>query len=618
MLREDVLKKVNEIETELEKNNGSLSEDFLNDILSFINSVDTDIDSLAGYDTGLYVDTVFSGNNVDEIDTAKNELNNICGLIKLKKVSDNPYFKLTDEQKMLVDSFISKTKEFVEIAKKNYISPIEKNNKEVLKRNLQIILDKMDRKEGLSENDFVIIDQMIKEYEGKDKFEIYKEIIKYNVLMAGNNSLLTKNVDINKVVEKIDKIPVSNLKEEFELREDEVGIRYDENNIDEIISFMQEKDILYKFDPVDLGAILCYGNKESVLSAYNKLNELNIEKKEELDYFYHCCSFWVVQKDKNEGSKVVSNTRRKSASKGGASSFESLAYRNSRDDMIDIYYILKDIEKSNNVNINKGKSIFADGSPEKVRANFELFKHYNICPENSTIYNVSNTLPKIDYLIEIGLLNPTSDLSENEINNYANKKTTVLAHINDDKFLHIRNLFIRKNSFTDSDDLVKYDDLFRITKSGVLVKGALQGSKPVKISDDVLYNLVFEDDDEKIDYMKLYNLVSSENLMVNYDKLYKEVDPNSFMQIDYDIINSDFVKELDTDEDIYVNPFLYQYDGHYISREKVLRLYQQLQNKGLSESDMRLFSLTYNSYFDSNVYRDLMKYVGYENERSLK
>ena len=105
------------------------------------------------------------------------------------------------------------------------------------------------------------------------------------------------------------------------------------------------------------------------------------------------------------------------------------------------------------------------------------------------------------------------------------------------------------------------------------------------------------------EFLKQKELVTTNNeLLKDFDKM-KKISKN-YERVEYkqETINSNFIKTLDElykKEDYY-----YEIEGRRISRRKVLRLYEALQeynkehpDKAFDEERMETFAITYGTYF---------------------
>ena len=110
--------------------------------------------------------------------------------------------------------------------------------------------------------------------------------------------------------------------------------------------------------------------------------------------------------------------------------------------------------------------------------------------------------------------------------------------------------------------------------------------------------------------------MTNKDSMVDYEKMEKIAKEHTSTHIKYETLSDPFIIDLDEKYLVPEDEKHYKYiiDGRIISRNKVLRLYEALKEynennpeKPLNYDDIKLFCVTYKTFFDKDRYEEIKK-----------
>lgn len=518
--------------------------------------------------------------------------------------------RLSDTQEAFLESYITNVMQVV----KNIRNTInEKNNKKNELQNkidsldesilrMDYLLDKVSDENNndiLDENDFNIFYSIIEDDEISNdmKMQALIEFRKYN-MMRSNNEKKSKN-RIN--IEDVRNCFIEHGYGEKQLRivdkfKEEIESNGKIDNIRNILSYMESKDIMRKFVFSDLLTITLYGTLDSVKNRYE-----TISSEDKLyPIFFDTASVWI--NNINTGYKKRKYTKREKTLKvkDYNKTLKCMAHSVSYDDMIQNERFLRDKGLDVSLSNQDGCSRILRMPHYKLLENFDIICKYGMSDGKTIDFpitilsNVSNLTDKLDSFVEVGLLGDSEKQGE-DFGNYIKKHSASINHI------YSRMYPVLYKMKRDMDIRDYYSMLFSKSRYGCLKKEFTSGMFGLNLEDDNVFNKYLSD-----------NFISSDTYIKN--------------NILYDsIINSDIepslsvIKDLDSkflDKD---NKLVYRIGNNVISRNKVIRNYGKLISSGIKlDDDALMYSIVKNSYLNMDEVKAIASDIGYTLEGEMK
>ncbi len=587
MLQESIKKYIDSLKQEVNDNNESL--ELIKELEEFATSIKNSPDSLVDYDVEKYI-SIFL-NEKEKANTYSKNLNALKTYIEFMKQNNSELFELTPKQIDFINSICSEIESFVEISKVN----LDKNKSlNYIITKFNSISQKVNSNTALSSDDVDTITSIIKDYDLKDQIIMLKEIIHHNLeaekrqvnkneiideeVLLDTNSETAEQFDIEDVirilsVDKKDKESVDKIK----ACENEILSMTNLKNIKDVVTYLQDRKIYQNFKDINtIIAIITNGNLYTVTEAFNEFTENGLISN---NIIYDYASFWTEQ------HKIPLKERSKPGRKKGSPTPEKTKI------------------------LNNANYMYRTELYEKIG----YLKSYGIDPfadEKSSVSVLNQSLNKIqnrvDQLFECELINP-----------YFQKEATY-------------NDVVQKHSVINhsSSFLANFKERHVYLLQGEIEKNI---NKPLEIYETNIDKFFSERDFKKgyfplsSNFQNLRNgfninhnnlVITNEELMPDYAKMDKIVKDYHSVQIKDETLLDPFI--MDLDENYMVpedqNHYKYIIDGRTISRNKVLRLYEALKEynennpeKLLNYDDIKLFCVTYKTFFDKDRYEEIKK-----------
>ena len=587
MLQESIKKYIDSLKKESNDNNESL--ELIKELEEFAASIKNSPDSLVDYDVEKYI-SVFI-NTKDKANAYIKNLNALKTFIEFMKQNNSELFELTPKQIDFINSICSEIESFVDISKAN----LDKNkslNDKIAEFNS--ISQKINSNTALSSGDVDNITSMIKNYDLKDQIIMLKEIIRHNLgtektqvnesaavdekVLFDTNSETTKNFDINDVIRILsinesDKESIDTIK----ACKNEILSMTNLKNIEDIVTYLKDRKVYNNFQGIDtIIAIITNGNLYTVSEAFNEFSENGLISN---SVIYKFASLWTEQ------HKIPSQERSKRGRKKGSQTPEKTKI------------------------INNANYMYRTELYEKI----EYLKSYGIDP--FTDDNSSSTLLKqslniiqnrVDQLFECELINPY--FQKGAIYNDVVQKHSFINHSS--SFLAN---FQEKHVCLLQDEIEKnIDKPLEIYETNIdkffSERDFKKGYFPLSSSFQRLR------DDFNINHNNL--VMTNKDIIADYEKMDKIAKEYTSFHIKDETLLDPFIMDL---EEKYTVPgdekhYKYIIDGRTISRNKVLRLYEALKefnennpDKALNYDDIKLFCVTYKTFFDKDRYEEIKK-----------
>lgn len=587
MLQESIQKYIDSMKQEVNNNNESL--ELIKELEEFAISIKNSPDSLVDYDVEKYI-SVFL-NDTDKANTYSKNLNALKTYIEFMRQNNSELFELTPKQIDFINSICSEIESFVEVSRIN----LNKNkflNDIIAKFNS--ISQKVNSNTALSSDDVDTITSMIKDYDLKDQIIMLKEIIRHNLkaekkqvnkneiideeVLLDTNSETAENYNINDIIrilsinesdqESIDKIKAY---------ENEIFSMTTLKNIKDVVTYLKDRKIYNNFKDIDIIiAIITNGNLYTVTEAFNEFSANGLISN---NIVYNYASLWTEQ------HKIPAKDRSKPGRKKGSPTPEKTK----------IIY---------NANYMYRTELY-----EKI----EYLKSYGIDPfadEKSSISILNLSLNKIqnrvDQLFECEIINPYFQKGAiyNDIiqkHSAVNYSASFLVNFKE-KHVHMLQGEIEKNIDKALElDETNIDKFFSKRESK-------RGYFPLR-NDFIHLRNGFNTNHNNL-------IMTNKDSMVDYEKMEKIAKEHTSTHIKYETLSDPFIIDLDEKYLVPEDEKHYKYiiDGRIISRNKVLRLYEALKEynennpeKPLNYDDIKLFCVTYKTFFDKDRYEEIKK-----------
>ncbi len=590
---DDLYKTYNNLNFEANKEKiESLKED-INKLATLIETISKDIKNIKDIsyqDISKYI-------SINEVD-----LKNIQLVLKAK-YEFNLSVDLTTTQLEVIKKILE---ELVE--KKNILTETIKKEEEIVSKNkeesssiednilnLEYLYEKVNNPEDyslLNLEDFETLSIIFedKDTSSKVKIDLLSSVIEYNETIEKQNKKILSTTDIEEVKECFRSFDFKEDMLKFiDRNKEEISRNIDLSNTREILTFLQSKNILDKFSKGALLAIVLYSNESTVSKRYEDLKE----RKALLTPLFEIPSIWV----NNLPKKVRVRHKSSSKNKGENNNYNRLrgyASKISYEEMISNEQYLTSMGL--NVSISDKTNIKVLETPrEKIDENLNSYKLYGFFDSRDmstlppSMFSFSKVADKCDKLIEIGLLHNTN-------NNYTITFPTIINTMREENFALLSKLKRENNK----------DEYYNLVFSQYYKRNiqSLNRCLTTKCSKKFGYNLGTI---EEIETFKQENFMDqTDNKYIpnasKYEEILTKENPITYQDA---ILTDEKIRVLEEQYRVDNNPYQYKIGNEIISRLKVLRCYSSLKEKGISDDNALLYSVTRGMYLDEKTFNML-------------
>ena len=590
---DDLYKTYNNLNFEANKEKiESLKED-INKLATLIETISKDIKNIKDIsyqDISKYI-------SINEVD-----LKNIQLVLKAK-YEFNLSVDLTTTQLEVIKKILE---ELVE--KKNILTETIKKEEEIVSKNkeesssiednilnLEYLYEKVNNPEDyslLNLEDFETLSIIFedKDTSSKVKIDLLSSVIEYNETIEKQNKKILSTTDIEEVKECFRSFDFKEDMLKFiDRNKEEISRNIDLSNTREILTFLQSKNILDKFSKGALLAIVLYSNESTVSKRYEDLKE----RKALLTPLFEIPSIWV----NNLPKKVRVRHKSSSKNKGENNNYNRLrgyASKISYEEMISNEQYLTSMGL--NVSISDKTNIKVLETPrEKIDENLNSYKLYGFFDSRDmstlppSMFSFSKVADKCDKLIEIGLLH-------NANNNYTITFPTIINTMREENFALLSKLKRENNK----------DEYYNLVFSQYYKRNiqSLNRCLTTKCSKKFGYNLGTI---EEIETFKQENFMDqTDNKYIpnasKYEEILTKENPITYQDA---ILTDEKIRVLEEQYRVDNNPYQYKIGNEIISRLKVLRCYSSLKEKGISDDNALLYSVTRGMYLDEKTFNML-------------
>lgn len=590
---DDLYKTYNNLNFEANKEKiESLKED-INKLATLIETISKDIKNIKDIsyqDISKYI-------SINEVD-----LKNIQLVLKAKYE-----FNLSVDLTTTQLEVIKKTLEEL-VEKKNILTETIKKEEEIVSKNkeesssiednilnLEYLYEKVNNPEDyslLNLEDFETLSIIFedKDTSSKVKIDLLSSVIEYNETIEKQNKKILSTTDIEEVKECFRSFDFKEDMLKFiDRNKEEISRNIDLSNTREILTFLQSKNILDKFSKGALLAIVLYSNESTVSKRYEDLKE----RKALLTPLFEIPSIWV----NNLPKKVRVRHKSSSKNKGENNNYNRLrgyASKISYEEMISNEQYLTSMGL--NVSISDKTNIKVLETPrEKIDENLNSYKLYGFFDSRDmstlppSMFSFSKVADKCDKLIEIGLLH-------NANNNYTITFPTIINTMREENFALLYKLKRENNK----------DEYYNLVFSQYYKRNiqSLNRCLTTKCSKKFGYNLGTI---EEIEAFKQENFMDqTDNKYIpnasKYEEILTKENPITYQDA---ILTDEKIRVLEEQYRVDNNPYQYKIGNEIISRLKVLRCYSSLKEKGISDDNALLYSVTRGMYLDEKTFNML-------------
>lgn len=581
------------IEQELEElfnkiNDNKIETETIEKLEKTIIEITENVENLDRVELSPYLDNVYKNQNTN-IEEIKKELEVLKKLATAHRKMGGNFFSFNKEQKEFITKICLDAKEFITKSKEN-------SSYSVKVKKYEEVLNKMKNNEKLSANDLNFILEFLKgkspEEMKANLLDFYKHNLEIEKTRQNGQIEISEQQEkptekemqkrIENVKEKVKEYDIynkENLDEQVKKHNQEIGINVNVENTKKVLEVLEDLKIIDKFDAEAILALILYATPESIKQAYAEFNN-----KDNLAFenavVYKFPSLWVEQDEKQRTTRVISQYKKHGGPNGKQNTtLKSAAKRMYRKELYEkiSFYKAENLEK---INLDEKQIESAyDPTLETIKRKLKDFRLYDVEPTGSCFSTTGDIKKGCDRLIECNLLTP--GIKEKTYENYANNNPTIIASIKEDSILYAESLL-----GTD-----KEKSIF-----------STRNNKEPELSTEFRKIKVKAED--------LDMVITKESNLDRYDEIQKviskEAENDSILKEDYS-----FIQELD--ENFKESNYKYRIDNSIISRLKVIRIYNFLtdynntlrEEEKLSEEDIRLFAITYNTYIKSDTYENI-------------
>lgn len=531
------------------------------------------------------------------ISIKEEDLNNIKLVLKAKYEA-NLAVDLTSMQletiKKLIEELVEKKDSLAETLRTEE-EKANKNKEEVSSieeaiLNLEYLYEKVNDKEDyslLNLEDFKTLSIILedKDTSSKIKLDLLSSVIEYNETIKKQNKKILVTTDIEEVKECFRSFGFNeDMLKYIDRNKEEISRNIDLSNAREILTFLGSKKILDKFSKGALLAIVLYSNENTVSKRYEDLKE----RKALFPALFEMPSIWV----NNLPKKARARHKYPSSNRGGSGNNHRLrGYAN----MISYEEMLSNEEYLTSLGLNvsisnKTNIKVLQTSREKIEENVRTYKTYGFFNRDMSsfppsAFSFSKVADKCDRLVELGLLH-------NFNINYAVGNPSVINCMREENFALLYKLK-RENSIEDY-----YNIIFSQYQR---YRQLLNRCLTTKCSKKFGYNLGTI---EEIETFKQENFINQMNDTYipnasEYEEVITRENPLNYQD---DILTDEKIKTLEEQYRVDNNPYQYKIGNEIISRLKVLRCYSALKEKGITDDNAILYSVTRGMYLDEKTF----------------
>ena len=424
-----------------------------------------------------------------------------------------------------------------------------------------------------------------KDTSSKIKLDLLSSVIEYNETIKKQNKKILVTTDIEEVKECFRSFGFNeDMLKYIDRNKEEISRNIDLSNAREILTFLGSKKILDKFSKGALLAIVLYSNENTVSKRYEDLKE----RKALFPALFEMPSIWV----NNLPKKARARHKSPSSNRGGSGNNHRLrGYAN----MISYEEMLSNEEYLTSLGLNvsisnKTNIKVLQTSREKIEENVRTYKTYGFFNRDMSsfppsAFSFSKVADKCDRLVELGLLH-------NFNINYAVGNPSVINCMREENFALLYKLK-RENSIEDY-----YNIIFSQYQR---YRQLLNRCLTTKCSKKFGYNLGTI---EEIETFKQENFINQMNDTYipnasKYEEIIIKENPITYQD---DILTDENIKTLEDNYRVDNNPYQYKIGKEIISRLKVLRCYSALKEKGITDDNAFLYSVTRGMYLDEKTF----------------
>ena len=531
------------------------------------------------------------------ISIKEEDLNNIKLVLKAKYEA-NLAVDLTSMQletiKKLIEELVEKKDSLAETLRTEE-EKANKNKEEVSSieeaiLNLEYLYEKVNDKEDyslLNLEDFKTLSIILedKDTSSKIKIDLLSSVIEYNENIKKQNKKILVTTDIEEVKECFRNFGFSeDMLKYIDRNKEEISRNIDLSNTRDILTFLGNNKILDKFSKGALLAIVLYSNESTISKRYKDLKE----RKALFPALFEMPSIWV----NNLPKKARARHKSPSSNRGGSGNNHRLrGYANmiSYEEMLSNEEYLTSLGL--NVSISNKTNIKVLQTPrEKIEENVRTYKTYGFFNRDMSsfppsAFSFSKVADKCDRLVELGLLH-------NFNINYAVSNPSVINCMREENFALLYKLK-RENSIEDY-----YNIIFSQYQR---YRQLLNRCLTTKCSKKFGYNLGTV---EEIEAFKQENFINQMNDTYipnasEYEEVITRENPLNYQD---DILTDEKIKTLEEQYRVDNNPYQYKIGNEIISRLKVLRCYSALKEKGITDDNAILYSVTRGMYLDEKTF----------------
>lgn len=521
---------------------------------------------------------------------------------------------MTPSQMTLFDNIISlinSSLKNLELESSALVRNLSKNNiieDELIEdiEEIENIIEKLtdiDNNEFLTETEFnIIYDNIIKNDEVplETRKQILIKISEYNASIVAYERKIVETVNIEQVISLVSKYKSTpSLIDTIKIHKEEVIANANVHNIEEILAYLQEQNLLLKFNDNSLLTICLYGSLASVKRFANHAQEVSAYSS----MIFDTPSIWI-----NNLRKTHQKIRRSRLSKQDIKSkqktpLRSLAHRISYEDMRanETFLTSKDYD----ISIISKEGIKTLKTPhDHVVNNYNIYSLYNILTANTktkfpvSVFSFSSVLEKCDMFIELGLLN---SLAEDSVpnDNYVANNPSVINTINNEIFALLYKI---KAEMSPQE---YYGTVFSKNRIGCLDRDSICRHKlgyplnsKTEITEFIKNNFVNILDDKYLEHAQEYEKIIESDDSYDYNP---------------DILNNELINDLEAHNRPNAQEYIYEIAGSRISRLKVLRNASIIVSYGLPlTKEALVYCITRGSYLNETNFRKIASYIGFE------
>lgn len=614
-LKENIEDKLEELLTQISANN--ITKETISKLEVLVRDILENTENLDKLEIEEYIDRIYKDNNEVKKEEIKANLVTLKKLAMAKRKTGESIFDFDKDQEEYIKNFCIDAIAFIKKAKEKLYNNTNLDNYKKL-------LNKMQNREKLSSNDLPLIIEMFKD---KSKVELQANLMdfyRYNLEIEKLNNIQDTKEQANleseeqieelmsdeeTIKENIEKIVKSlrlnethnekSIKKVVSDHSAEIGSTIKFGNATEVLKTLEDLYIYQKFGTEELFILMLYGTKKSIQETYEEFNNRdNIMYGNEVIFKFP--SLWVEQTElkrtdrkkanygKHDGAKTTITLKTKSKHMTKKELYDKIQFY--KENGFDIEELLK-----NQKQCQKGFT----PSLSTLKSKYDDFRLYDVKPKPSLFAKIGNVKKACDEMIECNLLMPFG-----ENNNHRSRSLNLYPSFISHKAGHV--LIAESLLGTEEEDIIMSERKQTNINIEFTTLMKIKNVKP---------NLE--------EYQRIHEMEITNKHNLNRYREMEEASINSDFTSSLTNNETEFIKELD--ERYKENNYRYKINNSIISRMKVIRLYDALQeyNKMLSdenkldENDIKFFAITYGTYIKKDTYEQIKKEV-YERRSRLR